>query len=237
MKTTHFLSVIAISILFTACNFNIGKKGNEKVVTQERPVSENFNEVRGSAGIDVFLTQGEANKIVVEADENLHQYIETTIENGKLYITTSEIISSSKAKNVYVTFKELSVIESSSGADVTGNSVVKSQNLSLRSSSGADLKVEVFAQQLTAKASSGANMVISGKTTNLNADASSGAEIEAKNLITINCSAEASSGAEIIVNVKEKLDANVSSGGDIDYYGNPLSVKSNDTHSGSVNKM
>jgi len=37
--------------------------------------------------------------------------------------------------------------------------------------------------------------------------------------------------------VKEKLETRVSSGGDIDYYGNPLSVDSNKSHSGSVNKM
>ena len=237
MKT--FITAIGASLILSSCHFNIstGENGNGKVVTEERNVTEDFNEVRGSAGLDVYLTQGDENKIVVEADENLLQYIETDIEDGKLHVTTSENIGHSKAKKVYVTYKELNKIEASSGADVIGNSVIKSEFLSLKSSSGADLKVDVFAKDIIAKTSSGADMEVSGKATSLNADASSGSEIKAKELLVINCNAEASSGAEVTVNVKEQLEIHVSSGGDINYYGNPVSVNSNKSHSGSVHKM
>lgn len=239
MKTVRIITAMGAALFLGACNINIstGENGNGNVVTQEREVTEEFNEVRGSAGLDVFLTQGNQNKIVVEADENLLQYIETDIEGGKLHVTTSENIGRSKAKKVYVTYKTLNNVEASSGADVTGNSVLKSQNLSLKSSSGADLDIEVFAQHLTAKTSSGSEMKVSGKASSLNADASSGSELDAKELLVLNCTAEASSGAEVTVNVKEKLETNVSSGGDINYYGNPISVNSNKSHSGSVNKM
>ena len=239
MKTIKIISAFSIALLLSACNFNIntGENGNGKVVTEEREVTVDFTEVRGSAGLDVYLTQGDENKIVVEADENLLQYIETDIEDGKLHVTTSDNIGRSKSKKVYVTFKELTNIEASSGADVTGNSVIKSQNLTLKSSSGAELEVEVFTQDLTAKTSSGADLKISGKATSLNADASSGSELDAKELLVLNCNAEASSGAEVTVNVREKLDTHVSSGGNINYYGNPVSVNSNKSHSGNVNKM
>lgn len=239
MKTINIITAIGASLLLSACNLNIntGENGNGKVVTQERNVNEDFTQVRGSAGLDVYLTQGNENKIVVEADENLQQYIETDVENGKLHVTTSENIGRSKAKKVYVTFKKLNTVEASSGADVTGNSVIKSENLSLKSSSGADLKVEIFAKNLTAKTSSGADLVVSGKASSLNADASSGSELNAKELLVISCNAEASSGAEVTVNVKDNLETNVSSGGDVNYYGNPVSVNSNKSHSGSVHKM
>ena len=239
MKTINFITALGATLILSSCHFNIhtGENGNGNVVTQERNVTQNFSEVRGSAGLDVYLTQGDENKIVVEADENLQQYIETEVENGKLHVTTSENIGHSKAKNVYVTFKELNNVEASSGAEVTGNSVIKSENLSLKSSSGAELKVEVFAKNLTAKTSSGADLIISGKASSLKADASSGSELNAKELFVISCDAEASSGAQVSVNVKEKLDTHVSSGGNVNYYGNPVSVNSNESHSGSVNKM
>ncbi len=239
MKTTKFILAITGAILLSACQFNIntGEDGNGKVVTEERNVSEDFTEVRGSAGLDVYLTQGDENKIVVEADENLLQYIETDIEDGKLHVTTSANIRHSEAKKVYVTYKQLTNIEASSGADVTGNSVIKSERLSLKSSSGADLKVEIFAKELTAKASSGADLEISGKASSLTADASSGSEIDAKELMVANCNAEASSGAEVSVNVKNNLETQVSSAGNINYYGDPISVNSNKSNSGSVRKM
>ncbi len=239
MKTKIILATLFSAMLLSACHFNlnIGEDGNGNVVTEERSVNEDFNEVKGSAGLDVYLTQGDENKIVVEADENLLQYIETNVENGMLHITTTENIGHSKAKKIHVTFKELNTVEASSGADVTGKSVIKSERLSLKSSSGADLNVEVFSKELTAKTSSGADLTISGKTSSLNADASSGSELDAKELLTLNCDAEASSGGEVTINVKEKLETRASSGGEINYYGNPVSVNSNKSHSGSVHKM
>lgn len=228
---------MGVSLLFSACNINIGENGNGNVVTEEREVTADFTEVRGSTGLEVYLTQGAENKIVVVADENLLQYIQTNIEDGKLNVKTSHNIGRSKSKKVHVTYKELNNIEASSGAEVIGNSVIKSQNLSLRSSSGAELTVEVFAQNLIAKSSSGSDLEVSGKATSLNADASSGSELDAKKLLVINCKAEASSGAEVTVNVKEKLETSASSGGEINYFGNPVSVNSNKSSSGSVNKM
>ncbi|MGO3184021.1 MAG: head GIN domain-containing protein [Aequorivita sp.] len=239
MKSIHIIILGFTALAVTSCNINInnGEKGNGNLVTQERDVTENFTEVRGSAGLDVYLTQGDTNKIVVETDENLQQYIETNVKNGKLHVTTSENIGRSKAKKVYVTFMELNNIEASSGADVIGNSIIKSKNLSLRSSSGADLEVEVFSQELTIKSSSGSEVDVSGKASTLKADASSGSEIDAEKLMVVNCNAEASSGAEVTVNVKDRLETHVSSGGSIKYYGDPVSVDSNKSHSGSVKKM
>ncbi|MEM0517083.1 head GIN domain-containing protein [Aequorivita flava] len=237
MKTIRFITAMGAALLLSACNFTIGENGNGNVVTEERQVTADFTEVRGSAGLEVYLTQGSENKIVVEADENLLPLIETEINDGKLHVKTSENIGRSKSKKIHVTYTELNNIEASSGAEVKANSVVKSQNLTLRSSSGASLNAEVFTQNLMVKTSSGSDLEVSGKATSLNADASSGSELNAKKLLVVNCIAEASSGAEVTVNVQEKLETSASSGGEINYFGNPISVNSNKSSSGSVNKM
>ncbi len=238
MKT--ILILIFAATLFTGCNqnFNIGQhQGNGNVITEERNVNEDFDQVKGSAGLEIFLTEGEENKITVEADENLMEFIETKIENGRLTITTSENIGSSEAKKIHIVFKNLSEIEASSGAEITGNSVIKNENLSLQSSSGATLKLEVFSKDVSAKTSSGAEMKITGKSSSLTAKASSGSELDARDLMVINCNADASSGASISVNVKERLTTDASSGGEIQYYGSPTEVSKNDSYSGNVQKM
>ena len=78
---------------------------------------------------------------------------------------------------------------------------------------------------------------MTGKATSLKASASSGSEINAQELTVLKCKASASSGADIIVNVKEKLATNASSGGSISYYGNPTAVSNDKSRSGSVRKM
>ena len=235
MKPIHFLIMLISAGILSACNFNFGKIGNGRVVSEERQIAENFTEIKASAGLDIYLTQGNENKITVETDENLMEYIQTYVRSGKLHIT-SENIRKSTEKKVYVTFIEVKNIQASSGVDIVGNSVIKSENLILKSSSGAEIKLEVLSREITASTSSGAELELSGKATNLFAKASSGSELDAKKLLTINCTAKASSGAEIKVNVQEKLTAKASSGGEINFYGNPASVESNKSSSGRVKR-
>ncbi|MCH9660685.1 MAG: DUF2807 domain-containing protein [Bacteroidetes bacterium] len=243
MKSIKISLLALLTLTATACHFdiNLGQThGNGNVTTEERPSSGNFSEVKGSAGIDVFLTEGDENKIVVEADENLLELIETEISNGKLHIgvVSGNNIGRAKAKKVHVTYAStLTAVSASSGADVIGNSVIKSEFLSLDSSSGADLEVEVIAKELIADVSSGADIKITGRAEHLVADASSGSDLKAKDLKVKTCRAEASSGADIVVNVRDEIDGSASSGGDIRYYGNPTAVSVRDGASGNVRKM
>ncbi len=238
MKAIKILLAIVLTTTMTSCQFDFhpGIDGNGNVVTEERNVST-FDKVKGSTGLDVYLTEGTENKIVVEADENLMKLIETDIINGKLTIRSTKNIGRAKAKKVHVTFVKLVSIEASSGADVISNSIINSEILTLDCSSGADLEVEVFSKELYAETSSGADLEVSGKASILYANSSSGSDLNAKKLQVITCKAKASSGSDITVSVKESLDAKASSGGDIRYYGDPISVTKKDSSSGSVIKM
>jgi len=242
MKTLKIVLVLAAVVSLTACNFDINfnqTSGSGNVETEERSVNQDFDKVHGSAGIDVYLTEGDDYKIVVEADDNLIPLITTEISNGKLKIGVEQgkNIGRAKAKKVHVTYKALTGISASSGADVIGNSVVKSESLTLDSSSGADLEVEIIAKEVYADVSSGADLKISGRAIRLTAEASSGSDLKAKELEVKICKANASSGADITVNVLDELDGKASSGGDIKYYGDPTAVKTKDGASGSVRKM
>ncbi len=243
MKTLKIILLTIATATMASCNFDatFGQThGNGNVTSENRNVSEDFTKVRGSSGLDVFLTKGNNASIKVEADENLHEIIETEITNGKLHIKTSNNhnIGKAKAKKVYVTYVSLDEVASSSGADVIVNGILEAENLTLDSSSGSDLDVEVFAKNLYIDCSSGADIKVAGRASELNADASSGSDIDAKELEVINCKAEVSSGADITVNVKERIEIDASSGGDVSYYGNPTAVQDNSSRSaGSVRKM
>lgn len=242
MKALNLFLLLIITMSLISCHFdmNLGQvDGNGNVISEERPVTSDFDQVKGSSGIQVYLTEGTENKIVVEADENLMEIIETEIENGRLTIGTAnhKNIGRSKSKKVHVTYTSLSRIAASSGADVIGNSVLKNETISLDASSGSDLELEVIAKEVYAESSSGADIKVSGKASKLVADASSGSDINAKNLLVLNCTADVSSGADITVNVKETLKAEASSGGKINYHGDPAAVSNSGGRSGSIRKM
>ena len=215
-------------------NWGSGKKGNGVVVEEARSVTEDFTAVSASEGLDVFVTQGNDFSIRVEADENVIDLIGTDIKDGKLKVHCIEQIGRA-TKNIYVTLPEITALNSSSGADLTGSSALEADKISLKATSGADLRVEVIADEIEADCTSGADIRLSGKANLLYVDASSGSDIKAQEMEAKICKANASSGADIRVYVTESLTADASSGADI-RYGGEASVEASKSASGSVHK-
>ncbi|MFS4467958.1 head GIN domain-containing protein [Maribacter sp. 2210JD10-5] len=242
MTTLVKVSIAMLLALFlSSCGFDInlgdfgsGKKGNGVVVEENRKVTGDFTAVYASEGLDVYVTQDDEFKISVEADENIIDLIGTDIKNGKLRIHAIENIGRA-TKKVFVSLPEVTTLETSSGAHLTAQNVIESNELSIESSSGSILNAEVMANELELDASSGANIEVSGKAVEVYVDGSSGANIRAKNLEAKKCRAEGSSGSNISVNVSETLTADASSGANISYLGD-ATVKKNKSVSGSVHK-
>jgi len=231
--------VTIIGLLLSSCKMDInfsGIKGNGNVITKERSITEDFNTIKVSRGLNVYITQGNSQKLTVEADENLHDIIITEIAGNTLTVTTDKSIGKAAAKKVYITLKNIEYIKSSSGSNVMSTNVISTHELKLESSSGSDIELEVDVETLDCQSSSGGNVVLKGRTDNFYAEASSGSDIKAKNLKTVSAQAKASSGANIALNATEKLSAKASSGADIKYYGNPKIIEINNSVSGSIRK-
>ena len=107
-------------------------------------------------------------------------------------------------------------------------------SLDLDASSGSSIKFYVNAEDVTSETSSGANIKVFGKSKSFSGKASSGSSIDADELTCFEAYANASSGANINVNVSDKLTASASSGGDIDFEGNPKNVNKDTSSGGSV---
>lgn len=220
-----------------SCNFDsFGVKGNGNVQTVERELTEDFDEIVISRGLDVYLTQDETLHLAVEADENLHDIIMTKVENNVLKIYAEQNINYASSQKVMVSFKDVSRITSSSGSDVYSTNTFNLNDVELETSSGSDMELEINADVVECSASSGSDLRLSGSANKLYAKASSGSDIKAGNLTVKTSEAKASSGADIVVNASEELVAKASSGGDIKYYGNPEKVSKSDGVSGNVRK-
>jgi hypothetical protein len=232
--TIAFILALFLSSCAFDINFGDGKKGNGVIAKDRREVTEEFTVVSASEGLDVYVTQAKEFEISVEADENIIDLIGTDIRDGKLKIHAIENIGRA-TKKIYVSLPDITGLESSSGADLVGKSVIKSDKISLNASSGSDLRVELSADEVDANTSSGADIRLSGEANMLYANASSGSDIKARDFNVQTCRAHASSGADISVNVSESLTADASSGADISYTGE-AKVQMKKSVSGNVHK-
>ncbi|MEM1001588.1 MAG: head GIN domain-containing protein [Bacteroidota bacterium] len=229
-----------VSLLFMSCidiNYGPGVDGNGNVVSTERDIPTNFNAIEVSRGLDLYLTQSNDVSLTVEADENLHDIIMTEVENNVLKVYTDGNIRRSSKQAVYLNFDNVTSIRATSGSDVYGQSTISASELNLRTTSGADMDLDVNTSKLYCEATSGSDVQLSGTTDYLSAEATSGSDIKAQKLKAQKCDARATSGADVAVNTSNELVANASSGGDIRYYGNPKKVDKSDSVSGSVSKQ
>jgi len=206
------------------------------VLSEDRTITNDFNEIKVQQGINLYLTQSNTTKINVEADENILDLLITEVKNNELKIYFEKNVYRAKARNVYLTTNDISKINTSSGASVKSENTLIVNSLDLDSSSGSSIKIYVNSDEVSSSTSSGASIKIYGKTNYFLANASSGSSIDADELKSKEATAQASSGANINLNVSDKLTASASSGGDIDYEGNPTKIKKDTSSGGSVSK-
>ena len=232
----QFLAILFIATIFTSCGLDMfnGVVGNRNIVTIERTIKADFTGIKVSTGIDLFIRQGSTNAITVEADENLHDLIITKVKEGILKIYTDKNIWKSKARKVYVTIENITLLKASSGSNVKSESVINTNEIYIDASSGASIDIEVVAKSAVTEASSGSDVKIKGTTINHTARASSGSSINAYKLKSTNANASASSGASINIYASKNMDAKASSGGAIDYAGNPTRINKEASSGGSI---
>ena len=231
MKQLLFLSIISIAL--GSCHF-ISGSGN--IITQTRTTGD-FKRIGVSNNFDVEVKTGPVTEVIIEADDNVMKYIETSISGDMLSIGIRDHVSLSDAHlKAYISSPQINGIKASSAADVTVKDLLKnSEKLAFTASSAATITANVDAPEVEASASSGATVKLSGKTKNFDATASSGSDLKAGDLSSENTDINASSGSSAVVHASVNLKANSSSGASIHYYGG-ANVQKTASSGGSVTK-
>jgi Putative auto-transporter adhesin, head GIN domain len=184
-----------------------------------------FHAIKVSSGIHLYLNQGNEEAVAVSASEEKYRnHIITEVDNGVLRIYFDnkywKFWDNDKWKlKAYVSCKVLDALGISSGAEVEVDGSIKSGDLSMNLSSGANFSGNVVVTSLKVDQGSGAEANISGSASQLRVEASSGSSLKAFDLQTDLCDASISSGASLRVTVNKELSASAHSGGQIYYKG------------------
>lgn len=198
-----------------------------------------FTNIDISAGLDLDFTAGEAQSVMVENEKGDFSDIEVDVRGDTLVLKRKKNMNwgwnRKRARySITVSAPQISGLEASSGSDVSGRNMTGSDIL-IDVSSGADVNVTgVDGGTVTIETSSGSDASVSGTCVTVRAESSSGSDIEARDLICQNGYADASSGSDIAIHASASVDAEASSGADVDVYGGPVDVSSDKSSGGSV---
>ncbi len=150
---SKLIAATLAAVSLTSCNHSIdfgdSITGSGNVVTENRNVTT-FDKVTVSQGLECEVIFSDKLEVTVEADDNLIKGIHTTVQNGTLDISSEyDNYVNVKSKKIIVRMPKIVSLESNSGSTLTSNNVLTSDDITLKSSSGSSLEVEVEADKVT----------------------------------------------------------------------------------------
>lgn len=217
--------------------------GASAVKAQDKAISvKNISSITVSSGIDLYLTQGNTESVTIKGSADLIKDVIVEVEGGNVAIKYKDGIHwSSLFRNqsikAYVNFKTLKAITASGGSDVYSQNSFKLDNLDLRASGGADLKLTLTCKDLTLSISGGSDADLKGAAENMQATASGGSDINAYGFVVNYAKVNVSGGSDANIYVNKGLEAGASGGSDVNYKGNAALKKTTSSRSGDVNHV
>jgi hypothetical protein len=148
MKNVLLLTILLLSTL-TYSQKKEKVKGS-KIVTIEKKQIESFTELEVADNLEIILIKGTESTIEIEADDNLHQAIETVVTGNRLRLSTLKDISSSKKLSVRVTYTdEFNNIIAKNQAKITATSEIQLDEISIRTLDYSKIYINVKTKKFT----------------------------------------------------------------------------------------
>ncbi|MEM8965432.1 MAG: head GIN domain-containing protein [Bacteroidota bacterium] len=233
MYKQYDLSLFLLITLLPILSFAQGVRGDGNVVTETRPISF-FNAIAVTGSVDVYLSQDEEEAVTVEADQNLQEIIQTEVKGNTLYISEKKNIRKAESRKVYVSILELSSLIAEGATDIYSRTPIRGEALEVGISGASDVTLEIYVDELICRIKGAADGYLSGEATTMIARVSGSSDLEAGDLVSRSCQVEASGASDAFVHATESLDAKASGSSDIEYRGNPPTLRKEEGNSSDI---
>jgi hypothetical protein len=204
-----------------------------------RPV-KGFHGIRVSSAINLYLSQGSEEKVVVSAsDVKMRDRIKTEVIDGILVIRLEGSwkwwhLGNSKLK-AYVSYSMLDEITASGASDVFVDGVISGDKLALNLSGASDFKGAIKVNQLSVEQTGASDSHLTGQVAGAATIRLSGAsDVKGYDLVVETCSAHASGASDVQITVNKELEADCSGASGVYYKGSGVLRESHSSGASNV---
>ena len=236
MKQVLLLLVTIFAVLML-------KAQNEIVVdpnASTRELSGQFDAIKVSNGIDLYLSQSDNIAVAVSAVNDIYKEgIKTVIENGTLrifYEGDKGWNKKDRKLRAYVSFSELKKIDASGACNIIVAGSITSTTLVLHMSGTCDFNGNVKVNTLDINLSGASDAKISGTAITVNIKSSGASDVKDFDLVTDFCNANISGASDVHITVNTELTASASGASDIKYKGNGVIKEKHSSGASSIMK-
>jgi len=187
---------------------------------------------------NLYLTQGTKNEVIIEADEDVMEKIETEVNGSALSITFEKWYNhrGSGRIDIFITVKNINSLVVSGSGDIIAKSAIKAENFDfVVSGSGSIVIDDLIVNNVHAVITGSGDVRIKGdKSANeLEVTVTGSGDFEAGDLEFEDADLGITGSGSIYAFVNDELEAQITGSGKIYYKGNPL-IDANITGSGKI---
>lgn len=225
MNKKIFLPIFVIAaLLFFGCGVNIDvnvDKGSGNVITETRDVSD-FDRVILTGMGDLTVTQGDSERLEIEAEDNVIPHITTKVSGGILEIGFDrKTIIPTEAVKFNLTMRNVRGLETKGVSNIQSSGITTDQlNIVISGTGNINLR-NLNAGKLTVTVSGAGNFNAEGKADEQKITMSGAGNYNGEDLESKVSEISISGLGRATLWVTDQFDATISGTGGIDYYGSP----------------
>ncbi len=238
MKNILICSALIVLFLTNCISaFDKKVKGSGNVTTEQRPVSA-FDKIEVDGVFKVFLTQGNAESVEVEIDDNLQQYVKVYNEGNKLILDIEKGINWSKTtkNNVYITLKNINQLDIEGVCSVETRTMLKGDYLKLEVNGVSNSTLELNCNRLEVNLSGVGNTDLSGETIEFIVKKDGVGSLKARDMKAAKVNIKNSGVGSADVYASQELEMRNSGVGSITYSGDAIIKRSDSDGVGRIRK-
>lgn len=244
IKHIIYSVMLAFMVVFI---FSCGKesscfKGSGTTITEQRAIDNTITEIVIEDNIDVIISQGAESKLAIEGGENLLPYINTDISGSLLKITSDNkcgfFRDYNKPLTAYIILPDLKKITINGQSDMASDGIldVSTLDVDMRKATGT-VQLNLNADAVAIRQHTGpADVYLSGTTKKLYAYSGGNGWLYLNGMQVKNAHVNHGGTGDIFVKADSTLLVELTSIGNINYYGNPLVTVSVNSGKGDLRK-
>lgn len=229
MKSYFFL-VVALPLMFASCKRDAGPR------TIEYRNLDTFDHLELAGSADLILTSDTSYDVKIEAGANLMPYIKTEVVNGELRIYEKPNWTwNFKNVRIWLSTTYLEQIVLAGSGSISGDEFTATQmEVGLSGSGRIVLGAEV--QDMDAWITGSGRIELVGEANYTNVNISGSGDLEGRSFETQDADIEITGSGKCYLTIWNELYARITGSGDVIYYGNPSSIQTEITGSGTVTR-
>jgi hypothetical protein len=183
-----------------------------------------FSSISVASGIDLYLSPGDKETVVVSAsDVKYRDKIVTRVDGNTLKIYFDEKMNwwknEDRKMRAYVSYKTLSRLSASGASDVYVNGFIQANDLEIHLSGSSDFKGAVKVTSLKLDQSGSSDSKITGSAEKVNIDLSGSSDVKGFELIANYVYISSSGSSDVQITVNKEMSVHSSGASDVYYMG------------------